>query len=144
MYQSDYDEFTELMKDLCAANDRPVSDERVRAFWDALKPFPFAQIKARIKAHIAKGKKWPLPSELRPPENEQQKPPPPSVAEVTAQLTDFVLHNRELTPRQQTGLGWTFLHRRGDPCTCVGLVIPADGEWPGHRVMVEDMQGGRV
>jgi hypothetical protein len=67
---------------------------------------------------------------------------------VQDQLVDFVLKNRELTPFQ-VRMPWTFLYRghagfagtKASPDYAVtGVMIPADGEYPGHRVMVYDMQ----
>jgi hypothetical protein len=60
------------------------------------------------------------------------------------QLADFVVLHCRLTPAQLSGR-WTFLYRESDvaPIT-TGVVIPADGDTPGHRVMVEDMQAASV
>lgn len=52
------------------------------------------------------------------------------------QLHDFVMANYRLTPRQLRGPR-TWLHRDG---VISGVVIPADGDTPGFRVMAEDMQ----
>lgn len=56
------------------------------------------------------------------------------------QLCTFVLRNRQLTPNQ-VRMTWAYLHRDG---VVSGVVIPADGEHQGYRVMVEDMQLGRA
>ena len=66
-------------------------------------------------------------------------------------LTDFVLRNRTLTPVQQR-MPWKYLYR-GDSGTpgekgrrpsadyaVTGVEVPADGDAPGYRVMVIDMQ----
>lgn len=69
------------------------------------------------------------------------------------QLTQFVLKHRRLTPRQLAGVPrWTFLGKEFDAMApdgkmrerygkeIVGVVIPADGDSPGFRIMIEDMQ----
>jgi hypothetical protein len=53
------------------------------------------------------------------------------------QLCNFVLHHRRLT-FSQLQQPWKYL--RDSDGFCVGVVIPADGERPGYRVMVTDMQ----
>lgn len=57
-------------------------------------------------------------------------------------LCKFVLKNRTLTPRQRI-TPWTYLGR-GDVRSGVGfeitgVMVPADGDVPGFRMMVEDM-----
>lgn len=69
-------------------------------------------------------------------------------------LTDFVLRSKSLTSNQLTR-PWKFLYSgypgcAGDPndhttrpssdFAITGVVIPADGDAPGHRVMVIDMR----
>jgi hypothetical protein len=66
MYQVDFDPFRALMEELCAAHDRPLTDARVKVFWEALVDVPFPQVRAAIKGHIKKGGKFPQPAELRP------------------------------------------------------------------------------
>lgn len=61
----------------------------------------------------------------------------PSIAE---RLTAFAARTYELTPAQLRG-PWTFVYRIAAGQTVItGLVIDADGERPGYRVTVEDMQ----
>jgi hypothetical protein len=66
-------------------------------------------------------------------------------------LSDFVLRHRTLTPNQLR-MPWTYIGRMFDApgldgkirhnhgVEITGVVIPADGEHPGYRVMVTDMQ----
>jgi hypothetical protein len=54
-----------------------------------------------------------------------------------------VLRTRRLTPVQQLSMSWKYLYR-GNPRTgegleTTGVVIAADGDAPGYRVMVMDM-----
>lgn len=135
MYQSDYDEFVLLMRDLCASRDRPTTDERLRAYWEALKPFPIQRIRARIRAAIATSAKWPTPADLRPAGDEQHRPPTP--AQVIERLDAYAMKRYAPTLRQWRGA--SYLHRKGDPCSLVGLLLPADGDRPGYRVMLEDV-----
>jgi len=72
-------------------------------------------------------------------------------APVTERLVEFVLKHRRLTPRQLAA-PWTYLGRSFDApgpdgkiwanwgIEFTGVVVPADGENPGYRVMVADMQ----
>jgi hypothetical protein len=61
----------------------------------------------------------------------------PSIAE---QLAAFVARAYPLTPEQLRG-PWTFLYQViAGHSVITGLVVDADGERPGYRVTVEDMQ----
>lgn len=61
----------------------------------------------------------------------------PSVAE---QLAAFVSRSYSLTPTQLRG-PWTFLYGTvGGQLVTTGVVVAADGDHPGYRVTVEDMQ----
>jgi hypothetical protein len=61
----------------------------------------------------------------------------PSVAE---QLTDYVARAYQLTPNQLRG-PWTFVYQlAGGHPIVTGLIVDADGDRPGYRVSVEDMQ----
>jgi hypothetical protein len=66
-------------------------------------------------------------------------------------LCDFVLKHRTLT-RTQLRLPWTYIGRQFDApdltgkmrhnhgVEITGVIVPADGDQPGYRVMVADMQ----
>jgi hypothetical protein len=66
-------------------------------------------------------------------------------------LTDFVLRNRTLS-KNQLRMPWTFFGRQFDApgldekmrhnhgVEITGVIIPADGDYPGYRVMLQDMQ----
>ena len=61
----------------------------------------------------------------------------PSIAE---QLAEFAARTYSLTPTQLRG-PWTYLYRAAaGQLVVTGLVIAADGDHPGYRVSVEDMQ----
>jgi hypothetical protein len=61
----------------------------------------------------------------------------PSMAE---QLAEFVSKSYSLTPAQLRG-PWTFLYgHTGGLLVISGVVVAADGDHPGYRVSVEDMQ----
>lgn len=71
----------------------------------------------------------------------------PSIAlgpSLQEQLKAFVVRTRSLT-RNQLATPWTYLGtgngRTGEGFAIVGVVVPADGESHGYRVMVEDMNG---
>lgn len=56
------------------------------------------------------------------------------------QLATFVSRNYQLTPAQMSR-PWTFLYKAcPGGAVITGVVIDADGERPGYRVSVEDMQ----
>lgn len=66
--------------------------------------------------------------------------PRPPTPPVTEQLTEFVLRTKTLSA-EQLQTPWTFLFQQTEVGNVVsGVVIPANGDAPGHRVMVEDMQ----
>lgn len=72
---------------------------------------------------------------------------------IPEQLTDYVLKTYRLTVAQQR-LPWAFIGRTFDApgqdgkmrshwgVEYTGVIVPADGDAPGYRVMVEDMQLG--
>lgn len=61
----------------------------------------------------------------------------PSVAE---QLAEYVARAYSLSPMQLRG-PWTYLYRLvGGRPIVAGLIVDADGDRPGYRVTVEDMQ----
>jgi hypothetical protein len=66
MYLSESDQFSALMEELCAANDKPCTDARKKVFWDVLKDVPLPVVRAAIKNRIRSGGKFPHPAELRP------------------------------------------------------------------------------
>jgi hypothetical protein len=65
------------------------------------------------------------------------------VPSIQERLTAFVLRAKPLTPNQ-VRLPWRFLHtgnaRTGEGFAVTGVEIPPDGDFPGYRVMVIDMQ----
>lgn len=145
MFQSEFDQFKALMSDLCTAFNRPYTDDVVRVFWEALKGYPLAQMRVRMKVAAGTLKKFPTPLDLTP----EPEPPrhDPGEQSIFDQLADFALRTKPLTPRQWRG--WTFIYRgnSGGPgikpsadFAVTGLIIPPDGDAPGYRIMVEDMQ----
>lgn len=79
MYGSDYEPFTKVVEELGLAFNRPVSDDLVRVFWDALKSAPFPGVKALADKWKNVGKKFPTPADLRP--DRAKAPPPPPAPE---------------------------------------------------------------
>lgn len=67
----------------------------------------------------------------------------PNAPSMQERLKDFVLRTKSLT-RDQQWRPWTYLYtgnvRSGENSAVTGVVVPADGEHPGYRVMVADMQ----
>lgn len=58
------------MRDLCAAFNRPLNDDLVRVYWEALKGFPLPQIRSGVKKAAANEPKFPPPYKLRPAEEQ--------------------------------------------------------------------------
>lgn len=131
MFQSDYPSFSEAMRDLCTAFNRPLNDDLVRVFWDALKPYPLPAVKGKVR-FATMGKKFPTPVELRP-ESTITVEKKPTTQEL---LCDYVLRNRDLTDTQ-IRQPWLYTHDRAGNVT--GVIVQADGENPGHRVTVSDL-----
>lgn len=131
MYQSEFASFQGLMVDLCEAFNRPLKDDLVRVFWDALKEFPLPQIKARVKIHIATGKKFPSPSDLRPAQEQAKAVGPHPVT----MLEDYI-RGMGLSDAQIYGVQYI-----GNVNQITGVQIPTiDGR--GHfRVMLRDIMG---
>jgi hypothetical protein len=69
MLNLEFNQFRELLDELCATWDRPpAKDELVRAYWDALKDVRFSEVRAnatRILRTATKDTRFPKPAELR-------------------------------------------------------------------------------
>lgn len=157
MFQSEFDHFKVVLSDLCTAVNRPFTDDLLRVFWEDLKDIPLGQVRFQAKLLRATGKTKFVSNDLRPPPqaSTQAANNGPSVQD---QLAVFVTQHyaHRLTPWQLCS-PWTYRYRGlpgvgGDPkdfrskpsddfaVTCVD--IPADGDVPGIRVMVEEMKMG--
>lgn len=133
MNQSDYQNFAGLMRDLCAAFNRPLNDDLVRVFWDALRDYPLHAIRGKVRMATL-GKKFPAPIELKPEHAVSVGRKEPTTQEL---LCDFVLRTRNLTDAQLR-MPWIYTHDRSGNVT--GVIVQADGDWPGYNVRTEDMQ----
>lgn len=70
----------------------------------------------------------------------ETRAPRPALPSMPEKLTEYVTRNYRLTPAQQSA-PWTFLYRSESGRHFVtAVVIAADGESPGYRVTVDDMQ----
>lgn len=158
MYQHEFDSFKSLISDVCTAFNRPFTDDLVRVFWEALKPYPLQRVRWRIKFHIGHSKKFPAPIDLRP---EDESKPQRSFTEKNSHpnddLVSFVLRNYPLTPHQ-IAMPWNHLGkffdapdltgqmRKDHGVEFTGVVIPAcpfTGA-SGFRVMRQDMAIGEA
>jgi hypothetical protein len=74
MLREDYAPFTAVMADLCAAFDRPVTDERVRVFWETLKHVHLHDLKRSAESWKRSQRKFPTPRDLMP---DRPAAPPP-------------------------------------------------------------------
>ena len=64
----DFDAFGGMMDQLCAAWNRPVSDDVVKSYWSALKDVPLPEVErnvARIIKTATRRDPWPKPGDLR-------------------------------------------------------------------------------
>lgn len=69
------------------------------------------------------------------------KPKNSAAPDARERLTAFVLRHRSLTVGQ-TRMPWNFLGQRCERgFSTTGVVVPADGNAPGYRVMLEDVAG---
>jgi hypothetical protein len=134
VYQSEFAAFQGLIGDLCEAFNRPLKDDLVRVFWDALKEFPLQQLKSRVRIHIATSKKFPSPADLRPapfqPASGPTGPHPVTVLEDHMRamgLTDGQLH------------GVSYI---GNPNQITGVEIPLPHGEGRFRVMLRDIGHG--
>lgn len=66
MFREDADVFRALMEDLCVAYDRPITDAKVRVYWETLKHLHIADVKRSAEAAKRSLKKMPSPAELMP------------------------------------------------------------------------------
>jgi hypothetical protein len=151
VYQTDFDAFKKTVNDLCVSVNRPFNDDLVRVFWDDLKAVPLGQVQFRAKLLRTTGKTKFTSNDLRPEPEAVVHRPVDGGPTVEDRLTAFVLRNYSLTPAQLRG-PWSFLGkffdgldpsgkmRHNHGCEVTGVVIPADGDSPSRRVMVEDMQ----
>lgn len=80
------------------------------------------------------------------------RPAPPQFGPTVAErLNDFVLAHRSLTPTQLR-MPWRYIGRQFDApgvdgkmrhnhgVEITGVIVPADGDHPGYRVLLEDLQ----
>jgi hypothetical protein len=74
MLRDDYQPFTAVMTDLCAAFDKPVTDDRVRVFWETLKHVHLHDVKRSAESWKRNQRKFPTPRDLMP---ERVTAPPP-------------------------------------------------------------------
>lgn len=74
MRNEDFDAFAEVIADICAAYDRPATDERKRVFWDVLKHLHLLDVKRAADSWKRSQRKMPTPIDLKP---ERSAAPPP-------------------------------------------------------------------
>ena len=69
MLNYEFDQFRELLDQLCATGDRPpAKDELVKAYWDALKDVRLSEVRAnatRVLRTATSSTRFPKPAELR-------------------------------------------------------------------------------
>lgn len=66
MQITDLAEFNRMLDQLGLVFTKPPDDELRRVYFEALKQYPLAAIRERAKEHMATGKFFPKPTELRP------------------------------------------------------------------------------
>lgn len=66
MQITDLREFNKILDQLGMLFGKPPDDEIRRVYFEALKAYPLAAIRERATDHMAKGKFFPKPAELRP------------------------------------------------------------------------------
>ncbi len=78
MLREEYDAFSGVMRDLCAAFDKPVTDDRVRVFWETLKHVNLHDFRRSAETWKSTQRKFPTPRDLKP---ERVSAPPPKPQE---------------------------------------------------------------
>jgi len=73
--REDTEAFRRVIEDLCTAFNRPITDDLVRVYWEALKKLHIADVSRMAAGHRQNGKKFPTPRELVP----DRKPSAPVV-----------------------------------------------------------------
>lgn len=145
MHSDDLEQFRAVMRELCAAFNRPYTEELAGVFFDSLKSTPFKIVRNRAEIVRRTVKKFPVPADLRP-----QKEPAQiqRTDEPTAQqqLMEFAVKKYfRRIPDRQFSQPWTYRYREGHDANgkrtseCVAVEIPALGDSPGKRVTLEDM-----
>jgi hypothetical protein len=66
MRSDEFEAFAVVIADLCAAYDRPATDERKRAFWETLKHFHLHDLKRSAAKWRDTNRKMPSPVDLKP------------------------------------------------------------------------------
>lgn len=66
MYVNDLEAFNALLDSLGSIFGKAIDEPLRRMYWEALKPIPLTVVKGCATTHIATGKFFPKPAELRP------------------------------------------------------------------------------
>jgi hypothetical protein len=69
VHADDFPQFQALMAKLAEVYGKTLTDELVRACWDALRDLPFARVRQLAEQHLRRGKFFPKPVDLRPKED---------------------------------------------------------------------------
>lgn len=69
MYQTDFDSFALLLKNLGEVFGKPPTDTTTQAYWRALKDQPIEVVRRMAEVHTQRGRYFPKPAELRPKED---------------------------------------------------------------------------
>lgn len=96
MIPADFETFKALITDVCVAYDRPVTDDRVRVFWDDLKGVHLADVIASIRTWRKTKSKMPAPRDLIPERSTRPSAPPREDAASAAMSTWAVAGNKIL------------------------------------------------
>lgn len=137
MFDSDFDEFQKLMVDLCIGFNVPVTDDRVRVFYTALKDEPIAYLRVSIAKRINAGGKFPQAAELkRPAESRARQRIDTGVA-----FHEWVARKywQRMTPTQRRLMKTMYVRDDLGNQIMTGIYCEADEESPALRVMVSEM-----
>lgn len=66
MHLREFDDFRAVLDTAFQVFDKPLTDEIVRAYWEALKDQPLASVRRRAELHTRHGRYCPRPKDLRP------------------------------------------------------------------------------
>lgn len=104
MRSDEFESFTEVIADLCAAYDRTPSDARNRSFWDVLKGFHLHDVKRSALKWRNTQRKMPSPADLKPERASAPPPKPqdddPAMSRWAAAANKLLLHVAYRDPRR--------------------------------------------
>lgn len=105
MHADDFPKFQALLEQLAQVYGKKLTDELVKACWEALRDQPFARVRQLAEQHLRRGKFFPKPYELRPKEDPLPTSRTESMDAAFREAEDRAIRNLEEL-RQQDPAEW--------------------------------------